>query len=138
MDTSTIDWEGLRAAAAAASERAYAPYSGFRVGAAGLADDGRVVTGCNVENASYAVGLCAENGLVSEFVRTGRGRLVAVVTVVTTDKVSAQPVMPCGKCRQILFEHGGTELLIDGDGEIRRLGEILPHAFGPDDLSTMS
>lgn len=129
-----IDWNALRAAATEAARHAYAPYSGFNVGAAGLADDGRIISGCNVENASYAVGLCAENGMVSEFVRTGRGRLVAVCTVVTTAKVAAHPVMPCGRCRQILFEHGGPDMLIDGDGEVRRLGDILPHAFGPDDL----
>jgi cytidine deaminase len=132
-----IDWAALRTAAIEASTHAYAPYSGFRVGAAGLSEDGRIVTGCNVENASYAVGLCAENGMVSDHVRTGGGRLVAVCTVVSTDKVTAHPVMPCGKCRQILFEHGGPDLLIDGDGEVRTLGSILPHAFGPTDLESM-
>jgi cytidine deaminase len=121
----TIDWEALRAAAVDASHRAYAPYSRFHVGAAGLTDDGRVVTGCNVENASYGLTLCAECGLVSELVRTGGGRLVAVVTVAG----DGQPVMPCGRCRQLLWEHGGPDCLLDGDGTIRPMREVLPGAF---------
>src|SRR6516165_7864596 len=105
-----IDWPGLRAAAAAAAERAYAPYSGLRVGAAGLAADGQVVTGCNVENASYGLSLCAECGLVSALASSGGGRLEAVLTLAG----DGQPVMPCGRCRQLLWEHGGPECLVDG------------------------
>lgn len=129
MSAPTIDWAALRVAALAVAERAYAPYSKFHVGAAGLVDDGRVITGCNVENASYGVGLCAECALVSILHVTGGGRLVAVVTV-----GNGQPVMPCGRCRQLLFEHGGPGLLVDGDGTVRTMADILPSAFGPDDL----
>jgi cytidine deaminase len=124
----TIDAEGcatLREAAVAAAARAYAPYSHFSVGAAGLVDDGRVVTGCNVENASYGLTLCAECGLVSYLAASGGGRLVAVATVAG----DGQPVMPCGRCRQLLWEHGGPECLIDGDGTVRRLADVLPGAF---------
>lgn len=129
MSAPAIDWAALRAAALAVAERAYAPYSKFHVGAAGLVDDGRVITGCNVENASYGVGLCAECALVSILHVTGGGRLVAVVTV-----GNGAPVMPCGRCRQLLFEHGGPDLLVDGDGTVRPMSEILPSAFGPADL----
>ncbi|RMH81828.1 MAG: cytidine deaminase [Actinomyces sp.] len=126
-----IDWAELRAAAAAAAREAYAPYSSFRVGAAGLVDDGRLVTGCNVENASYGLTLCAECGLVSDLHRTGGGRLVAVVAT----GPDAEPLSPCGRCRQLLHEAGGPELLVElGDG-VHRLGDLLPGAFGPDDLA---
>ena len=84
---------------------AYAPYSHFPVGVAGLVDDGRIVTGCNVENASYGLGLCAECGMVSDLARTGGGRLVAVACV----GGDGQPLMPCGRCRQLLWEHGGAD-----------------------------
>jgi cytidine deaminase len=120
-----IDWAALRAAATDAAARAYAPYSRFRVGAAGLVDDGRIVTGCNVENASYGLTLCAECGLVSALLDSGGGRLVAVVTVAGDGK----PVMPCGRCRQLLWEHGGPECLVDGDGAVRPMRELLPGAF---------
>ncbi len=118
------DWEALRAAALEAATRAYAPYSNFRVGAAALVDDGRVITGCNVENASYGLTLCAECTLVGELLLTGGGRLVAVVTV-----GNGRPVMPCGRCRQLLFEHGGPDCLVDGDGTPRPMHELLPGAF---------
>lgn len=134
MTAPAVDWAALRAEAIEAARHAYAPYSGFKVGAAALVDDGRIVSGCNVENASYGVGLCAECGLVSALHRTGGGRLVAVCTVVTTDKGVGQPVMPCGRCRQLLWEFGGADCLLDGDGTVRRLGDILPYAFGPEDL----
>jgi cytidine deaminase len=110
--------------------RAYAPYSRFRVGAAGLVDDGRVVSGCNVENASYGVSLCAECGLVSALVAGGGGRLVAVACV---DGVGAV-LLPCGRCRQLLWEHGGPTLLVDAPGGPVPMTELLPRAFGPDDL----
>ena len=126
---STVDWEALRAAALAVADRAYVPYSHFHVGAAALVDDGRIITGCNVENASYGLGLCAECALVSILHVTGGGRLVAVVTV-----GNGRPVMPCGRCRQLLYEHGGNDLLIDGDGTVRPMSAVLPGAFGPDDI----
>ncbi|GLW65758.1 cytidine deaminase [Actinomadura rubrobrunea] len=130
---SGVDWEALRAAAREAMRRAYAPYSNFPVGAAGLVDDGRVVSGCNVENASYGVGLCAECSLVSALYgpgASGRPRLVAV-SVVGGD---GEPLMPCGRCRQLLWEHGGPEMLLETPRGVRPLAEVLPDAFGPDDL----
>jgi len=128
--TASIDWDELRAAAVAATQHAYVPYSHFRVGAAGLADDGRIVSGCNVENASYGLALCAECGLVSALAASGGGRLVAVVTVAG----DGQPVMPCGRCRQLLHEHGGpTLVLMTPEGE-KSMDQVLPQAFGPDDL----
>ncbi|HKA04920.1 MAG TPA: cytidine deaminase [Acidimicrobiales bacterium] len=126
----SIDWAALRAAATEAARRAYAPYSHFHVGAAGLTDDGRIITGSNIENASYGVTLCAECSLVSALIGTGGGRLVAVVNVADDGK----PVMPCGRCRQLLWEHGGPECLVDGDGTPRPMREVLPGAF---DVSSM-
>jgi cytidine deaminase len=119
-----IDWNSLRAAAREAMQYAYVPYSKFRVGAAGLVDDGRIVTGCNVENASYGVTLCAECGMVSELIRSGGGRLVAVCTL-----GNYAPVTPCGRCRQLLWEHGGPALLVEVEGVPVPMTEILPHAF---------
>jgi cytidine deaminase len=128
--TSTMDWEALRSAARDVMTRAYAPYSRFRVGAAGLVDDGRIVAGCNVENASYGLSLCAECGLVSALVAGGGGRLVAVACV---DGAGA-PLLPCGRCRQLLWEFGGRDLLVDTpDGPVP-MTALLPRAFGPDDL----
>lgn len=121
----SVDWVRLREAAQAVAAHAYTPYSGFCVGAAGLADDGRMVTGCNVENASYGLTTCAENGMVSALVSSGGGRLVAVAVRVA----DGRPVMPCGRCRQVLWEHGGADCLVDGDGTVRPLGELLPGAF---------
>jgi cytidine deaminase len=125
-----VDWAALREAARAVMRSAYAPYSHFPVGAAGLVDDGRIVTGCNVENASYGVGLCAECGLVSALHASGGGRLVAV-SVVGAD---GKPLMPCGRCRQVLWEHGGAECLIEMERGIVPLREVLPDAFGPEEL----
>jgi len=127
---SKVDWDALRSAAAEVAGRAYAPYSNFPVGAAALADDGRIVTGCNVENASYGVTLCAECGLVSELVAGGGGRLVAFACV----DGRGEPLMPCGRCRQLLYEHGGAELLVWTAGGVRTLGDLLPDAFGPETL----
>ena len=124
------DWESLRKQARDAMSRAYAPYSGFPVGAAALVDDGRVVSGCNVENAAYGVTLCAECGVVSELFATGGGRLTAFTCC---DREGAL-LMPCGRCRQLLMEHGGPELLVDTVRGVRTLGELLPDAFGPHDL----
>lgn len=125
-----VDWEGLRAAARAVMARAYVPYSNFPVGVAALVDDGRVVVGCNVENASYGVGLCAECGLVSALHASGGGRLVAFTCV----DGHGNTLMPCGRCRQLLFEHGGPDLVLDTVSGFRTMAEVLPDAFGPDDL----
>ena len=126
-----IDWEGLREAAREAMAHAYAPYSKFPVGAAALVDDGRVVTGCNVENASYGLGLCAECGLVSALHASGGGRLVAFTCV----DGHGELLMPCGRCRQLLFEQGGGALLVETPDGYMTMDQILPYAFGPDDLS---
>jgi cytidine deaminase len=127
-----IDWEELRSEATDAAARAYAPYSRLQVGAAGLIDDGGIVTGCNVENASYGLTLCAECGLVSNLFDSGGGRLVALAV---TDR-NGDLLMPCGRCRQVLMEAGGPELLVDsGDGP-RRLDSLLPDAFTADELGT--
>ena len=126
-----IDWPGLRAAATAAAERAYTPYSGLRVGAAGLAADGQVVTGCNVENASYGLTLCAECGLVSAQFASGAGALRAVAVVAG----DGQPLLPCGRCRQLLLEAGGGDLLVDtAEGPVE-LKVLLPAAFTDTDLA---
>jgi cytidine deaminase len=122
----TVDWAGLRASARQAARHAYAPYSGFAVGAAGLVDDGRVVVGCNVENASYGVTLCAECGLVSSLHATGGGRLLAVAVT----GPDGADLACCGRCRQLLFEAGGRDLVVNE----RPMHEWLPGAFGPDDL----
>ncbi|MEU9747181.1 cytidine deaminase [Streptomyces niveus] len=126
-----FDWESLRAAARDAMSRAYAPYSGYPVGAAALADDGRTVTGCNVENASYGLGLCAECGLVSELHATGGGRLTHFSCV---DGAGAL-LVPCGRCRQLLYEFGGPGLLLDTPAGVLPLAEMLPQAFGPQHLA---
>jgi cytidine deaminase len=125
-----VDWEALKAEATQAMQRAYAPYSRFPVGAAALVDDGRLVTGCNVENASYGVGLCAECGLVSQLHITGGGRLTHAVCV----NANGEVLMPCGRCRQLLYEHGGPDLLLLTVSGVRRMDEVLPDAFGPDAL----
>jgi cytidine deaminase len=128
--TPEIDWPALRAAAVAAMRHAYVPYSKFPVGVAGLVDDGRVVAGCNVENAAYGVGLCAECGMVSQLHLSGGGRLVAVACV----DGHGDPLMACGRCRQLLWEHGGPECLVDTPSGVRPMSEVLPDAFGVDDL----
>jgi cytidine deaminase len=127
----SIDWPALRAAATAAAGNAYAPYSRLRVGAAGQAANGAVVTGCNVENASFGLTLCAECGLVSALHAAGAGRLIGV-SVVAAD---GAPLVPCGRCRQLLLEAGGTGLLIDSDDGPRPLGTLLPEAFTGTDLA---
>ncbi len=131
----TFDWDALTAHAVEASRRAYAPYSSFAVGAAAIVDDGRLVTGCNVENAAYGVALCAECGLVSRLHIEGGGRLTHFVCV--GGKVGTDPVvvMPCGRCRQLLWENGGADMEIMTVSGLRRMSEVLPDAFGPDDLA---
>ena len=130
MSAASIDWNALRSEANRVAKHAWAPYSGLHIGAAGLTEAGSIVAGCNVENASYGLTLCAECGLVSDLHRTGRSKLVAVSIVNGDDEF----VLPCGRCRQVLFEAGGPELLIQADGEPIRLDQLLPNAFGPDDL----
>jgi cytidine deaminase len=125
-----IDWERLRSAAREVMEQAYVPYSKFKVGAAALVDDGRIVVGCNVENAAYGVGLCAECGLVSSLYASGGGRLVAFSCV----DGHGNTLMPCGRCRQLLYEHGGPNLVMDTVSGIKPMSEVLPDAFGPEDL----
>ncbi len=125
-----VDWEALRRAAGEAMTRAYAPYSRYPVGAAALVDDGRTVTGCNVENASYGVGLCAECGLVSALHSSGGGRLTAFACV----DGEGHALMPCGRCRQLLYEHGGPELLVDTPEGVLTMDRVLPQAFGPHNL----
>ena len=126
----TVDWVQLKTMAVEVAERAYAPYSNYPVGAAALVSDGRFVVGCNVENASYGVGLCAECGWVSALYASGGGRLIAFVCVNREGTV----IMPCGRCRQLLFEHGGPDLLVQTPQGVLPMSEILPQAFGPADL----
>lgn len=128
---SAVDWRALRAGARDMTRRAYAPYSGVFVGACALVDDGRLVHGCNVENASYGLTLCAECGLASDLIAGGGGRLVAI-SIVAGD---GEPVAPCGRCRQVLYEHGGPDLLLDQPGDPVTLGDLLPGAFGPEDVT---
>ena len=125
-----IDWAALTREATDVMRSAYAPYSGFRVGVAGLVDDGRIVVGCNVENASYGVTLCAECGMVSQLHATGGGKLVAVACV----DDQGRPLAPCGRCRQLLLEHGGPSLVIRMPSGLTTVEDTLPDAFGPDDL----
>jgi cytidine deaminase len=125
-----VDWDGLRAAAVTAAGSAYAPYSRLSVGAAALCDDGRVVTGCNVENASYGLTLCAECTLVGQLRLSGGGRLVAMAC----RSGDGGLLLPCGRCRQVLYEFGGAECLVDSARGPAPLGDLLPEAFGPADL----
>ena len=126
-----IDWASLHEHAVAAARKAYTPYSGFPVGAAALVDDGRIVSGANIENAAYGVTLCAECGLVSDLVAGGGGRLVAF----TCCDANGARIMPCGRCRQLLWEHATPDCLVDTPAGILPMREILPQAFGPDDLT---
>lgn len=125
-----VDWEQLRQVAREAMKKSYSPYSKFPVGAAALTTDGRVVSGCNVENASYGVGLCAECSLVSDLFRTGGGKLVAFACV----DGHGNTLMPCGRCRQLLYEHSAPGMLLDTISGIRTIDQVLPDAFGPENL----
>ncbi|MBF6356277.1 cytidine deaminase [Nocardia higoensis] len=126
-----IDWNALRDKALEAMRHAYSPYSRFPVGAAALSADGRIVSGCNVENVSYGLTLCAECVLVGNLIVTGARRLIAVSVCDSWGEI----LTPCGRCRQVLLEHGGAELLIDHSDRPRPLGELLPEAFGPGHLA---
>src|SRR5690625_337087 len=131
MTSPPIDWAALRRAAEEIMPRAYVPYSSYPVGAAALVDDGRVVVGCNVENAAYGVTLCAECGLISSLVAGGGGRLVGFVCV----DGNATVIMPCGRCRQLLWEHGGAGLQILTPDGVRSMLDVLPQPFGPENLT---
>jgi cytidine deaminase len=125
-----IDWDALHKAAVDVAQLAYAPYSTLHVGAAALVDDGRTICGCNVENASYGLGLCAECAMVGQLQMTGGGRLMAVVAVSGDGSI----LTPCGRCRQILMEHGGPDCMVQGVNGPRPLRDLLPDWFGPEDL----
>jgi cytidine deaminase len=128
-----IDWKLLQDKAIEVARGAYAPYSHFPVGAAALVDDGRLVAGCNVENVSYGLGLCAECSVVCALHSSGGGRLLALVCVDGDGTL----LMPCGRCRQVLLEHGGSDMLIAHPSGPKRLAELLPDAFGPDDIARL-
>lgn len=125
-----INWDLLRSHALDAMKKAYAPYSKFPVGVAALVDDGRIISACNVENASYGLTLCAECGLISSLIASGGGRLVAFACV----DIAGNPLMPCGRCRQLLQEHGGPSLQIDTHEGVKTLRDLLPWAFGPEEI----
>ena len=129
-EVESVDWSALKTAAVEAMKRAYAPYSDFPVGAAALVDDGRIVSGCNVENASYGVGLCAECSLVSNLAMTGGGKLVAFTCVDGNEDV----LMPCGRCRQLLYEHSAPGMVLETVSGIKTIDQVLPDAFGPRQL----
>jgi cytidine deaminase len=125
-----FDWDALRVVANTAMQKAYVPYSNFPVGAAAIVDDGRIVSGCNVENASYGVGLCAECSLISELAMTGGGKLVAFTCV----DGNGDTLMPCGRCRQLLYEHSAKGMLLQTVSGIKTIDQVLPDAFGPRQL----
>jgi len=131
MSAPEIDWDALHAKAIELAARAYAPYSRYHVGVAGLVDDGRIVAGCNVENAAYGVTLCAECGMVSQLHAEGGGRLVAVYCV----DGRGEALMPCGRCRQLVWENGGPDCLLMTPEGVLPMSEVLPQAFGPDNLA---
>ncbi|GAA4404590.1 cytidine deaminase [Tsukamurella soli] len=126
-----IDWDALRHSAFEVMGRAYAPYSHYPVGAAALTSDGHVVTGCNVENVSYGLTLCAECALVGSLAISGGGRLIAF----SCCNANREVLLPCGRCRQVLYEFGGGDLLVDHRAGPVPLRQLLPDAFGPDDLA---
>ncbi|GAA1047218.1 cytidine deaminase [Rothia amarae] len=130
-DTPKIDWDELTAVATVAMKNSYSPYSNYAVGAAALTQDGRIVIGCNIENASLGITLCAECSLVSDLFRTGGGKLVAFACV----DGDGQALMPCGRCRQLLFEHAAPGMLIRSVSGIRTIAQMLPDAFGPEKLA---
>ncbi|MEV0678352.1 cytidine deaminase [Actinosynnema sp. NPDC050436] len=125
-----VDWDDLRARAVEAARSAYSPYSGLQVGSAAVCDDGRVVLGCNVENASYGVGMCAECTMAGQLRLTGGGRFVAVAC----RSGAGELLMPCGRCRQVLYELGGPDCLVDTPAGVLPMTRVLPDAFGPEDL----
>jgi cytidine deaminase len=129
-----IDWAALRVAANEAMRKSYSPYSNFPVGAAALVSDGRIISGCNVENASYGVGLCAECALVSSLHMTGGGTLVAFTCVDGAGNI----LMPCGRCRQLLYEFSAEGMVLETVSGLKTIDEVLPDAFGPRQLDEYS
>lgn len=129
-----IDWQALRSAAVAALDHAYVPYSKYPVGAAALTDTGRIVSGCNIENASYGLTLCAECTMIGDLHMRGGGKLIAFICVNRDESV----IMPCGRCRQLLYEHSAEGMLLETVSGIRTIDEILPDAFGPRDLENVT
>jgi cytidine deaminase len=125
-----IDWDKLHLEAIKAMQNAYCPYSKFPVGAAGLSDQERIISGCNIENASYGLTLCAECSMVSNFILQGGGKIIATICINKNHDL----LSPCGRCRQVLYEHGGKDMLLKTSQGILTLGELLPQAFGPEDL----
>ncbi|MGG5171935.1 cytidine deaminase [Pseudarthrobacter sp. J1738] len=125
-----VDWDALKSAAQAAMEHAYAPYSKFKVGAAALTDDGRIITGCNVENASYGLTLCAECALVGQLHLGGGGLISAFYCVDAAGNV----LMPCGRCRQLLYEFRAPGMHLMTTQGIKTMDQVLPDAFGPENL----
>ncbi|MET3902157.1 cytidine deaminase [Paenarthrobacter sp. 4246] len=130
MPADDIDWQALEEAAQQAMRHAYAPYSKFPVGAAALTEDGRIVTGCNVENASYGLTLCAECALVGQLHMTGGGRLAAFYCVDGQGNI----LMPCGRCRQLLYEFRAPGMQLMTTQGIKTMDQVLPDAFGPENL----
>ena len=130
MDGNEINWENLRIKAKEVANRAYAPYSNFPVGAAGLTDSGEIVTGCNVESASICLTLCAECGMISELHKMNAGKLIAAVA----SNPEGEALAPCGRCRQLLIEAGGKELIVDGPGGPKSIVDLLVDPFTVDDL----
>lgn len=133
-ENSAINWSELRAAAAAAMKKAYVPYSKFPVGAAALTEDGRIVSGCNVENASYGLTLCAECSLVSELAMTSNAGAPAKLIAFTCVDGHGNILMPCGRCRQLLFEHSAKGMVLETVSGFKTIDEVIPDAFGPRDL----
>ena len=127
---SDINWDALRAAAVEAMKKSYSPYSNFAVGAAALTADGRIVSGCNIENASYGVTLCAECSLVSDLLMTGGGKLIAFTCVDANSNV----LMPCGRCRQLLVEHAAPGMILETISGMKSMAEVLPDAFTREEL----
>lgn len=125
-----IDWQALRYSAADAVKNSYSPYSNFPVGCAALVDDGRIVSGCNVENASYGLTLCAECNMLGELFATGGGKLVAFICLNKDEEI----IMPCGRCRQLLNEHAGDNFIMETPKGMATMSDVLPLAFGKDDL----
>jgi cytidine deaminase len=125
-----VDWDLLRSRAVEAARSAYCPYSGLQVGSAAVCSDGRLVVGCNVENAAYGVGLCAECAMAGQLLLTGGGRFVAVAC----RSGAGELLMPCGRCRQVIYELGGPTCLVDTPAGVLPMSRVLPHAFGPGDL----
>jgi cytidine deaminase len=130
----SVDWDRLTSHAVEAMSKAYVPYSKFPVGAAALVDDGRIVVGCNVENASYGLGLCAECSLVSALTMSGGGKLVAFSCV----DGNGETLMPCGRCRQLLFEHSAPGMQLLTVSGVKTIDEVIPDAFGPSTLEAFT